>query len=460
MGGLRGIRFEPVGSFPIMASEGQPGWCRAGGRMNLSIDETGPVERRLRIEIPTVDVDAAFDSIYKELRGSARIPGFRRGKAPRSVLERYFGARAGAEVLEKLVRDSLAKALEDSELDVISEPQLEPGEQPKQGSSYAYEAMVEIRPMIELVQHRGLEVARPTLPELDTDPVEAHLEELRESQAQVYEEEPGAVLGEGHLAEVSFVGTIDGEPFEGGSSESATFTIGSDQAIPGFDAKLRGLAVGVEHAFELEFPSDYPRDELAGKLAHFEIKVLGIQRKELAPLDDELAKDVSDFETLEELRADLRRRVDEGRERQLEQMERGAVVDALIEANPFPLPPSLVERQLQSRLQRALGQIGNQLPRERLGQLIESWREEWRPLAERDVQLGLLVPEIAKAEGIEVTPEQVDERLAAIAKEQGRAATEIRKAYKDGGLLPALEGALLEDKVVAFLVSEASLSDA
>ena len=128
--------------------------------------------------------------------------------------------------------------------------------------------------------------------------------------------------------------------------------------------------------------------------------------------------------------------------------------------NAFPLPPSLVERQLQSRLQRALGQLGDQLPREQLGRLVESWREEWRPLAERDVQLGLLVPEIAKAEAIEVTAEEVDERLAEIAKEQDRGTTEIRKAYKDGGVLPALEGALLEEKVVAFLVSEASLSDA
>ena len=141
--------------------------------MNLSIDETGLVERRLRIEIPTVDVDAAFDGVYKELRGSARIPGFRRGKVPRSVLERYLGARAGAEVLEKLVRDSLVKALEDSELDVISEPQLEPGEQPKHGSPFAYEATVEIRPTIELVQHRGLEVEQSTLPEPDTDPVDS-----------------------------------------------------------------------------------------------------------------------------------------------------------------------------------------------------------------------------------------------------------------------------------------------
>ena len=132
----------------------------------------------------------------------------------------------------------------------------------------------------------------------------------------------------------------------------------------------------------------------------------------------------------------------------------------MIEANPFPVPPSLVDRQLQSRLQRAVAQLGDQFPREQLGQLVESWREEWRPAAQRDVQLRLLVPEIAKAEGIEIPESEVDERIAAIAEEQGRGKGEIRKAYKDGGLLPALEGALLEDKVVSFVVSEASLSDA
>ncbi|MEE9280232.1 MAG: trigger factor [Myxococcota bacterium] len=428
--------------------------------MNLHIEETGPVERRLRIEIPTVEVDAAFDAVYKQMRGTARIPGFRRGKVPRSVLERYFGARAGAEVLEKLVRDSLTKALEDSELDVISEPRLEPGEQPKQGSAYAYEASVEIRPAIELGRIKGLEVERPMLPEPETDPVEAHLEELRQSQAQVIEEEEGVALSQGHLATISFVGTIDGERFEGGSSERATFEIGADQAIPGFDDELVGLSVGSEHAFELEFPSDYPREEVAGKLARFEVRVLEVQRKELPDLDDELAKDVSEFETLDELEADIRQRVERGRERQLQQLQRDAVVKAVIAANPFPVPPSLVERQLQSRLQRALGQLENRLPPERLGGLVEGWREEWRPHAERDVRLGLLVPEIAKAEGIEVSKEEVDEKLAAIAEEQGKSKGEIRKAYREGGVLPMLEGSLLEDKVVEFLVSEASLSDA
>ena len=141
-------------------------------------------------------------------------------------------------------------------------------------------------------------------------------------------------------------------------------------------------------------------------------------------------------------------------------MDREAVISALIEANPFPVPPSLVERQLQNRLQRAMSQLGDRLSREQLGGLMEGWREEWRPLAERDVQLGLLVPEIARSEGIEIFESNVDERLAAIAEEQGRPREEIRKVYKDRGLLPALEGGLLEEKIVEFLVAEASFSEA
>lgn len=428
--------------------------------MNLHIEETGPVERRLRIEIPTAEVDAAFDVIYGKLRGKARVPGFRPGKIPRSIMERYFGEQAEAEVLEKLVRESLVKALEDAELDVVSEPRLEPGEQPKQGASYAYQATVEVRPQIELARIRGLEAAVPTLPEPETDMVEAHLEELRQGQAQVSEEEDGVGIAAGHLATVSFVGTVEGEPFEGGSSERATFEIGANQTIPGFDEQLAGLEVGSEHEFDLEFPSDYPREDLAGKQARFRVKVLGIQRKELPTLDDELAKDVSEFDTLDQLRADLRRRVEEGRERQLQQMRREAVVSALIQANPFPVPPTLVDRQLQSRLQRALSQLGDQLPRERLADLIERWREEWRPQAEREVQLGLLVPEIARAEQIEVSPDEVEARLATIAEEQGRSLGQVRKAFKDAGVLDALEGGLLEEKVLDLLVSEASLSEA
>ena len=427
--------------------------------MNLEVEETGPLERKLAIEVSTAEVDAAFDDVYRTMRGRVAIKGFRKGRAPRSVLERYLGERAQSEVLEKLVPETLTKALEESELDVIAEPRVEPGELPKQGSPWAYQARVEIRPQVELKGVRGLVARRPTLPEPDEDPVDVHLRQWRESQAQLIEEDEGTRGAPGHIVVASFRGTIDGEPFDGGSSDEAHFELGSGRALPGFEEQLVGLAVGDEHRFEVDFPEDYT-NELAGKRAAFEVKVAGLKRKELPELDDEFAKDVSDFDTLAELRADLQRRVDEGHTQEIERLTREAVIDALLEANPFPVPPSLVERQLGSRLERAIGQFASQLPQEQLVSMVERWREEWRPQAERDVAVSFLIPEIAKSESIDVSGEELDAELAKLAEQQGRPVGELKKAYREGGVLAAISAGLLERKVLEFLVAEASLSDA
>ncbi len=428
--------------------------------MNFEVEETGPLERKLAIEVPTAEVDAAFDAVYGAMRGRVAIKGFRKGRAPRSVLERYLGERAQSEVLERLVQETLYKALEESDLDVIAEPRVEPGELPKQGSPWAYQAKVEIRPEIELKGVRGLVAPRATLPEPEEDPVDAHLRQWRESQAQLTEEDEGARSATGHIVVASFRGTIDGEPFDGGSSDEAHFELGSGRAIAGFEEQLVGLGVGDEHSFEIDFPEDYTNEQLAGKRAAFEVKVAGIRRKELPEIDDEFAKDVSDFDTLEELRADLQRRVDEGRAEEVERLQRDAVIDALVEANPFPVPRILVDRQLGSRLERAIGQFAQQLPQEQLVSLVERWREEWRPQAERDVAVSFLIPEIAKAESIEVPSEEIDAELVKLAEQEGRPVSELKKAYREGGVLGALAAGLLERKVLEFLVAEASLSDA
>src|SRR5262245_18757378 len=153
--------------------------------MNVSVEETGPVERRLHIEIPTTDVDAAFEAFFREMRRSAHIKGFRPGKAPRDVLEKYFGDRASGEVHQRLVEQTLGKAIIDNELEVLGDPRLQPGEPPKPGTRFAYDADVDVRPAIEVTQVKGLEVKRPTLPVPEQDPVDAHLEALRQQQAQL-----------------------------------------------------------------------------------------------------------------------------------------------------------------------------------------------------------------------------------------------------------------------------------
>ncbi len=428
--------------------------------MNVSVEETGPVERRLHIEIPTTEVDAAFDSFFREVRRNSHIRGFRPGKAPREVLEQQFGDRASGDVLQRLVEGSLFKAIEDAHLDVLGEPRLDAGELPKQGSQYAYKAIVDVRPAIEVAAVSGLALKRPALPTPEKDPVEAHLADLQGRHAQLIEEESGVSAAAGHVAVINYVGKVDGEPFEGSSARESQIELGAGRTFGGFEDQLTGLRVGDEHAFDVTMPEDHADEKLRAKTVRFEVTLVALKRRELPALDDEFAKDVSNFETLSELRADLERRISEGRQAEQKRLERAALVEALVEANPFPVPPALVELQLRARIQRMLAQFGGaKLDREVLGPLVERWQEELRPQVEREVRLALLAPEIAKREKIAVSDEELDAQLARIAEASQRKLSEVKREYREQGLLDALRAGLVEEKVVEFALAAATVSE-
>jgi trigger factor len=319
--------------------------------------------------------------------------------------------------------------------------------------------LVEIRPEIELKQVRGLAVQRPVLPEPEQYPVDTHLEQMRLSHGQLVQEDREVTAARGHFAVIDSDATIDGQAFEAGSGREMTVELGGERGMPGFGDQLVGMSVDEERDFELTLPDDSPED-LAGKTVSFHVKLLEIKRRELPDLDDDFAKDVSDFDTLEAFKADLERRVEEGREAEQKRLLNEAVLEALIEVNPFPVPPGLVEQQVQAQLERMLGQLRGRIPDEKLLEMIGGWREEWRPRAERDVRLALLVPEIAEAEGLEVTPEEIDEKLRHLADEAGESAGTLKSMYRDKGLLGALERSLLDQQVLEFLISAATISEA
>lgn len=427
--------------------------------MNSSVEETGPVERRLRVEVQAATVDAAFEKAYRTIGREARVPGFRPGKAPRSVIERQFAPQARAEVFEHLVRDSLFEAIDQAKLDVVSEPRLEPGEDPRQGSPFVYQALLEIRPTVVIQKIRGIDVKRPVLPEPPEDPVERYLEQMRQSQAQLVDEPEGTRSAVGHVAIVDFVGRVDGVPFPGGSAEGAQFEIGSGSTIPGFEEGLTGLAVGEERTFPVAFPADYHEASLAGLPAEFHAKLVALKRKELPALDDEFAKDISDQDSLEALRTDLRARLEEQRKTELERLEREAVLVAIVEANPFPVPPSFVDRELAFRIQQAVRGLGR-MPEERLRPAIEMWREQWRPQAEQAVRLALLVPEIAAAEKLEATEAEIDARIVELAEQHDRPKEELEKSLRESGAIENLRMTVLEQKIVDLVRASAQMVDA
>jgi trigger factor len=428
--------------------------------MNVSVEETGPVERRLHIEIPTTDVDAAYEGFFREMRRTAHIKGFRPGKAPREVLEKYFGDRAAGEVMQRLVEQTLGKAIVDKDIDVIGEPRLQPGEPPKHGAPFAYDVEVDVRPVIEVAKVKGLEVKRPQLPAPEQDPVEAHLEEMRQRQAQLVEEDSGATVAQGSVAVLDYTGKVDGKPFAGSSAREAQVEIGAGRTLPGFEEPLVGMQVGDEKSFELAMPEDHPEESLKGKPVQFEVKIVALKRRELPELDDEFAKDVSSFGTLAELREDLNKRVAEGRAQELKRLERGAVVEALLAANPFPVPSHLVDAQVRQRIGRMLQQFGNaRISQDGLSQLIERWQTEMRPQVENEVRLALLAPAIAKAESIEVSDKDVDEQLERIAEANGQSFGDVKREYRERGLVEALRAGLLEQKAVEFALGAATLTD-
>jgi len=428
--------------------------------MNVNVEETGPVERRLHIEIPTTEVDAAFDSFFREVRRNAHIRGFRPGKAPREVLQQQFGERASGEVLQRLVEGSLFRAIEDAHLDVLGEPRLDAGELRKPGAQYAYKASVDVRPAIEVAAVTGLALKRAVVPTPEKDPVEAHLEDMRQRQAQLVEAESGVAAAAGHVAVINYVGKLEGEPFAGSSAKESQIELGAGRTFGGFEDQLLGLRVGDEHAFELTMPEDHADEKLRGKSVRFELKLVALKRRELPQLDDEFAKDVSSFETLGELRADLERRIREGRAAEQKRLEREGLIEALVAANPFPIPPALVEAQLRQRIQRMLTQLGGaKLDREVLGPLIERWRVELRPQVEREVKLALLAPEIAKREKLAVGDEEIDAQLARIAEASQRKLSEVKREYREHGLIDALRAGLVEEKVVEFALAAANVSE-
>jgi trigger factor len=330
-----------------------------------------------------------------------------------------MGDRARAQVLERLLEDSLPKAIREADIPAIGEPRLQPEAEPKEGTPFVYEATVEIKPAIELRKVAGLELERPRLPEPEQDPLEQYLEELRSSHGQQIEESEGTQAARGHLAVLDYEGTCEGSPFQGGSGREVTLQLGSGRAIPGFEEQIEGMIVGAERELDVDLPEDYPGKEIAGKQVHFHVRLVGLKREELPDLDDEFAKDVSEFDTLDELRGNLRAKLEEARAREEARLLREAAAAKVTEENPFPVPAGLVQRQLESRLARAVTQLGRNLPEEKVRELVERWREEWKGPAEQDVKLALLVPEIAEAEKIEVSEEDVDAKLRALAEERG-----------------------------------------
>ena len=317
----------------------------------VEVAEESAAVKRVAVEVPAPRVDQLFERAYRELARSARVRGFRRGKTPRSVLRRLYGAGLAEDLERQLVGETLPDVLENALLAPVSEPEIE-ATAPREGEPFHYRVRVEVKPAIELGEWKGLAAQRPDEAVSEAD-VDRALENLRERHATLAEEPPETPAALGHWVTLDFEGRIAGNPFEGGSGKDATVELGAGQLLPEFDEQLVGARAGEARLVRVRFPEDYGQEELAGKEAEFEVRISALQRRDVPALDDEFAKDLGDLEDLAALRAKVRSDLEKIREREVKTTLRRTVLDSLIERTTFDVPPHLIEERLARRIQAA-----------------------------------------------------------------------------------------------------------
>lgn len=433
------------------------GFESSDGQIHVDVTEESPIVKVLSVTVSSRRVDKAFDRTYANLRKEVRVKGFRPGKAPRSVLERMYGASLPDEIERMLVAETLGDAIELADLAPLVEPGIEAG-RPAPGVAFSYQARIELKPEIELPPLAGLPARRPPTA-VGEEEVLVQLEQLRERTAPLIEQPEGTAAEDGHVLLVDYAGRVDGEAFEGGSAKGQEIELGAGRLIPGFEEQLVGAVAGEDRQVELDFPEDYGNAELAGRHAVFEVHVEAVKKREPRDLDDEFAKDLGDFETLEDLRARIRSDLEGERQQRADQMLRSTVLDSLIERTDFEVPPGLVERQLQHQVESFRREYERHLPPEVLQSQLIRMAEDGREAAARRVREAFLLEAVAKAEALEVGDEEVDTRLEEMAAGRGVPAAQLKRIAQEQGWHEAIRSELLDQKALAYLVEHADVEE-
>ncbi len=405
--------------------------------MQTTVKELPGSRVSVEAEVPAQDVDRAISRAARAMAKEMRLPGFRQGKAPASLVVQRVGF---GPVLQEAIREALPEwyegALLDARLSVIGDPSIEMVSTPEgEGEALTFKFEVGVRPEAKLGEYKGLEVGRKE-DEVPDEVVEREIERVREGFARLEPVEREAAAGDSLL--IDFEGLIDGAAFEGGKAEDYLLALGSGQLIEGFEEQLTGAKPGEERDVEVTFPDEYQAEHLSGRNAVFKVKVKEVREKVLPELDDEFASDASEFETLEELRADIREKVGEALDSRAEEDFRIAAVDAAVDAATIDVPADLVAARATERWERMERQIAQQGmdPNAFLqmqGKTREEAIEESKPDAERELKREAVVTAIAAAEAIEVSEQELEEALEHSAQHERTTPAKLLARLRENG---------------------------
>ena len=424
--------------------------------MKVTVENGENQQVTLTIEVEAAEVNKAVDQACKRLANRVSIPGFRKGKAPRMIVERHVGKDAVLqEAFDIVAPKALSKAFDEQKIDPVTRPSVDI-ETLDEGKDLVFKATVTPRPEVKLGDYKGLNVPKNEVNITDED-VEKQLKTFQDRQGKLVDAPEGAEVKDGDFTTLDFKGFVDGEAFDGGEGKDYPLQIGSNSFIPGFEDQLVGAKIGEERDVNVKFPEEYHAKELAGKDATFKCTIRSIKTKELPAIDDELAKKVSKFETLDELKADIRKNLEENAERTAENDQKSAAIEMATNNITVDIPAVMIDNRVTAMIQEMamrLEQQGMKLEQylQYAGTDIAKLREQYRETAEKNVKTDLMLEEVAKAEDIKVEAKDLDEEVAAMAAAYGATPQQVQKIIKEQGRIGDLAASVLRKKTAQFII--------
>ncbi len=425
--------------------------------MSVKVETVETNVQELEVTVEAQRFSQAVNQAAKKLGQKLNIPGFRKGKAPKHIVESYVGTDAlYEEAIDSLINHAYREAVIESGIEPVDRPNVD-FVQVEEGKDFIFKAKVTVKPEVVLGEYKGLDVAKIAATVSDEE-VEADLVKKQDQHALMVTLEEGKVEN-GDTANIDFEGFVDGEPFPGGKAGNHDLVIGSNYFIPGFEEQLVGVEVGQEVDVNVRFPEDYHSEDLKGKEALFKVKVNKIKRKELSPLDDEFAKDISEFATLEELKADIRRKLLDEAEAKAAQEYKKAVVAKAVDNVSVEVPEVMIANRVQGMVEdfyRNLAYQGLQpdMYFEYTKSSEEDLREQIRPQAAEAVKTELVLEAIGKVEGIQVTNEELDTEIAAMSERYRQPAEVIRESLEEQGQMELFKQSMISDKTMEYLAEQ------
>ena len=405
--------------------------------MSLQVEKLEKNMAKLTIEVSAEDLEKAMQAAYQKAKGRITLPGFRKGKAPRKMIEQMYGKGIFLEdAANALIPEHYSKALEECELEIVSQPQIDVT-QAEPGKAFIFTAEVAVKPEVTLGEYKGVEVPKSEIAVTDEE-VDAEVKKEQDKNARTVAVEDRAAAN-GDITTIDFEGFVDGVAFDGGKGTDYALTLGSGTFIPGFEDQLVGANTGDHVEVKVTFPEEYQAKELAGKEAVFQCDVKKIETKEVPELDDEFAKDVSEFDTLAEYKEDVKKKLTEKKEKEARTAKENAAVDKAIENAQMDIPELMTKtecRQMMDDFSRRMQQQGLSMEQyfQFTGQSMDKMMDDMKPQALKRIQTRLVLEKVAEAENIQPSEEEITEEIQKMADAYKMEADKIREAIGESGL--------------------------